>query len=1135
MNFIKVMGSSIFQILSFLFVLGYLFGILNVYFNDKNNYCVMTYMFEYPKFVHISVPENAIYPQYGLYAYSEGRFTERARKMWFNGVPVLFLPGNSGSHMQARSIASVALRKALQRDKYEFHFDYFTISYNEELSGLYGGVLQSQTEFAAACINKILSLYKGNRYTKNVPTSVILIGHSMGGLIAKRLLAYPNTINTTTIAIALAAPLQAPVMNMDLTMNDYYKLMEYEWEKFVQNDEQVNAKKLLISLGNGPRDILMPSGLTSSNDSYISALTTAIPGVWVSPDHVSIVWCKQLVLAINRYLFAIVDPLTEQLSGDKQIWMSKANMYFQANRSMVLSPDIPRANMTMVADAFWYEDSRRIYQISRPEITRMTYLMIRLVTFPQNRFVAIEATNLDDNEWVFGCNAMYTYGTHRYCKQATSLSELTRWTGALPDFGRRKLATINLHTLKDTYPEWTHVIVKVSPTRKPVVLNVDVNDHASRVKTVSLPSDFSFGKKIIVEETEANSLYYELVFPGFNTVHQAYLLYVEPTVSCKASQYHVSAELHVPWAKNNEYYHYYTHIKQSPMKLRLFTSSPNVTHGLDPSEHVKITLLLDPQCTYTISISTAWYNRLAQLTRNYTPVLYPYVTAIVLLAARSMILHLKDHGTCLSIHGALMSEGVKPYYALVFARLTSMLLMSVPVLSYLLESASWKNLELQYFTRSLLVLPAYMTALGILNITAAAVVAVMVFSSQLAHRLLFRIVWRGGPDFAERVATGLQKVPMIVSAALVCAVPLSCGAASLAAGAAFYAFMISKMYEEYLEDYVYKIVAKIASKLCYMFKSKKGANSESETSLIPKDSPSKESISEKPKSIEGKKHCEVSNEDNKTIEVVKEEDNKTKEELKEEDNKTKEDSKDDNKAIGFIRFLRKKRRSRRKRSDAKGRKTSDAESDVDDELNNLNFHVMMFFLWMSVALVNVPALLTWARNFKHSMVLKPDTSYHTGLVMSILSTCVWQMEGPRRKLRYYDNVAALLFTMAVCILALGPLSLTIVNYGVTFMFAVITIQQLCDKEENENTIIETSLPEDSQENNENTSNVSNDKQDANEQQNTKESAKETSENETRENETSQVPSEDCDVCNEGRIYRIFKSFRDKFTEAAEGT
>lgn len=56
--------------------------------------------------------------------------------------------------------------------------------------------------------------------------------------------------------------------------------------------------------------------------------------------------------------------------------------------------------------------------------------------------------------------------------------------------------------------------------------------------------------------------------------------------------------------------------------------------------------------------------------------------------------------------------------------------------------------------------------------------------------LIFRIVWRGGPSVAENVASGLQKVPMVVSAAIVAAVPLSCGAASLTAGAAFYAFMV---------------------------------------------------------------------------------------------------------------------------------------------------------------------------------------------------------------------------------------------------------------------------------------------------------------------------------------------------------
>lgn len=45
------MGLSIFQILSLAFLFSYLLGILNIYFSDKNEYCEMTYMFEYPQFV----------------------------------------------------------------------------------------------------------------------------------------------------------------------------------------------------------------------------------------------------------------------------------------------------------------------------------------------------------------------------------------------------------------------------------------------------------------------------------------------------------------------------------------------------------------------------------------------------------------------------------------------------------------------------------------------------------------------------------------------------------------------------------------------------------------------------------------------------------------------------------------------------------------------------------------------------------------------------------------------------------------------------------------------------------------------------------------------------------------------------
>lgn len=1097
MKLLNIITTSVFQIFSLIFVLAYLVGVLNLYFSDKNNYCIMTYMFEYPQFVRLNVVENKIYPHYGLYAYSEGRFTEKARKMWFDGVPVLFLPGNSGSQMQARSLASVALRKALSQG-YDFHFDFFTISYNEELSGLYGGVLQSQTRFAAASISKILSLYKDNKYTKSVPTTVILIGHSMGGLIAKRLLAYPSTINVTNIAISLAAPLEAPVINFDVKMNDYYMIMNYEWESYINSNKELKDKKILLSFGNGPRDVLMPSGLTSSNDSYISALTTSIPGVWVSPDHVCIVWCKQLVMAVNRFLFSIIDPTTEQVVQDSHILLARAKQYFEANRSIILSPGIERANVTMMADAFWYEDNRRIYQISRPEIDKTTYLMIRLVKFPQNRFVAAEAVNVSGKDWIFGCNAKYTYNTYRYCKHATSLSELSRWTGAATDFGKRKLATVHLHSLMLQYPEWTHVIIRIPPTRKPITLNVDINDHASREIIVDLPSEFSFTKSIIIKETERDSLYYELILRDFNTLSQAYLLYVEPTADCKANQYHVSAELHVPWAKNHEYYHYFTHIKRSPMNLRLFKSNPNVTYGLDAKEHVKITLLLDPQCTFTVSLSKAWYIRLAQFARNYTPALIPYVAAIVLLAVRSNIVSLRERGTCISIHSALMSEGVKPYYALVFARLLAMVLTSIPFLSFLFENASWKNIEIQYFIRSLLVLPVYMTALGIINIAAAAVLIAMVFSSQITHKLFFRIVWRGGSNVAAKVASGLEKIPMVVSVALICASQLSCGAASLVAGAAFYAFMLSKMYEDYLEDYVYKLMAKITSRICRFLNIK--SNKVNRSRRIKKSNLSTDITED---SLETPKDSDLASQENVSIENITE---TAKPELISDTAKEPEIEKCDE--------------SNEKKSD----------DSVDEELNKLNFHMMLFFMWLSVTLVNVPALLTWARNFKYSMVLTPDTSYHTGLIMSICSTYIWQMDKPKIHLKYYDALSALLFTMAVFILALGPLSLTIVNYGVTFMFLVITVQQLFDVEVDENKC--DKVPQQNIQNDEDscvdrqamvkTSNASKDKEDI-----------ENESEQSNEGASNINAPDECDPCNESRIYNMFKRLREKFSFADE--
>lgn len=58
-----------------------------------------------------------------------------------------------------RSLGSIALRKAEDID-FKYHFNFFSVNFNEELVALYGGSLQRQTKFVHECIKVILKLYR---------------------------------------------------------------------------------------------------------------------------------------------------------------------------------------------------------------------------------------------------------------------------------------------------------------------------------------------------------------------------------------------------------------------------------------------------------------------------------------------------------------------------------------------------------------------------------------------------------------------------------------------------------------------------------------------------------------------------------------------------------------------------------------------------------------------------------------------------------------------------------------------------------------------------------------------------------------------------------------------------------------
>ncbi|GAB0191728.1 GPI inositol-deacylase [Grus japonensis] len=249
-----------------------LLGVRDVLFLYEENRCSMTYMYEYPEYLKIKLPKKTArrYPAYELYLYGEGNYAEENKNLLLTGIPVLFLPGNAGSYKQVRSLGSIALRKAEDVD-FKYHFNFFSVNFNEELVALYGGSLQRQTKFVHECIKVILKLYRDREFA---PTSVAIVGHSMGGLVARALLTLknfkPELIN---LLITQATPHVAPVMPLDKYLTDFYTAVNNHWILKAQDLRNLTT----LSVAGGFRDYQVRSGLAflprlSQHDSALSVV-----------------------------------------------------------------------------------------------------------------------------------------------------------------------------------------------------------------------------------------------------------------------------------------------------------------------------------------------------------------------------------------------------------------------------------------------------------------------------------------------------------------------------------------------------------------------------------------------------------------------------------------------------------------------------------------------------------------------------------------------------------------------------------------------------------------------------------------------------------------------------------------------
>ncbi|CAH1397518.1 unnamed protein product [Nezara viridula] len=772
-----------FVCVSFLFLLLFLAGVFNFLTTSEPHRCNMTFMYEYPQLVRVALPPGTNnYKKYGLYVYGEGRIIHKVREMKFDGVPILFIPGNRGSPKQVRSLASVSLSKG-RYSGIPVHFDYFAVDLSEDFSALYGGFLKEQTQFVNVCIQKILSLYR----TDYKPKSIIVIGHSMGGMIAKGLFLESNGNPGVELIITLATPHQ-PALLTDSLLSSYYTSVNNFWDKFNTTENNVN----LISIGGGPRDKLVRSDLTITEHADFSVMTPMIPGVWTSVDHLSILWCNQLVLVIVRALFDSVDLNNKQLSTDRNL-RKNIFSYHLLNRgggkSFHSSQYPEELSLVSPPGGRWIEmvGNSMVWKKNKG-VDHATHIIISLAT-PFDT-LAVEAVNQKTRDWIFACAVPSAVDGVKICKKGINLSSKGKISPPR-DKLKRKSATICLSQLRRQ--DFTHVVIRTLPTWEKVAIYLDL--FKKRDRSVMGTTFLNF-RNVIIPETENNASYYSVKLPDMSRFWHGYRLFVEPMKGCSSSTFG-RATIQVPWSHEGS-----TKVLSESSNSIEFTLQTAKTATENSS--VSANLFLDPQCNYKISLEKSLLLSLTSVVIHSGPSIIAHVACCLLFCIGYQAKCLGAENDCPLIQ-VVLPLAAKPYFIIQASALFASILQSLTKVFPLLPDT---DIKIQAGFVELIVVPFFLhlTAFCLTFVMATSVIVTVVVQGQAFNGLFLRFLKRyslGINWLSEFILNGVSKVPIVVSAFMVTVAFSASGGLALCIGLFFYIFKLISLYEDFWEEIVY--------------------------------------------------------------------------------------------------------------------------------------------------------------------------------------------------------------------------------------------------------------------------------------------------------------------------------------------
>lgn len=114
---------------------------------------------------------------------------------------------------------------------------------------------------------------------------------------------------------------------------------------------------------------------------------------------------------------------------------------------------------------------------------------------------------------------------------------------------------------------------------------------------------------------------------------------------------------------------------------------------------------------------------------------------------------------------------------------------------------------------------------------------------------------------------------------------------------------------------------------------------------------------------------------------------------------------------------------------------------IQEGLSAINFHLSLCFLLLITTLLNLPTVITWAKNYSYSPLLKSDPSIYPSCVILVSLAIIWQMPTPR-DLRWYNYISNIFYVLAVISVIYCQESVWRLNYLIAFAFAILAIHQL---------------------------------------------------------------------------------------------